>query len=210
MTSKAAAQAAQSLSRVVPVNKKYTVQSHGVWERIRRLFAIDPSRSTGVPLNPQYRNPTPGALGPQTYDDPVTVPSGDIADNPYWKRDVRRNYPQLSVVNQADVVGLLTVGSAATPKDEVLKLGDAGTKQLVEIRQDGEERGLSNFFGTQKVESVLTPAILEGRDLDKAISQRQMPPMPTALGQNASATPYTQLEEEEQGYPDRYDETGLL
>lgn len=113
-------------------------------------------------------------------------------------------------MNQADVVGLLTVGSASAPKEEVLKIGDAGTKQLVEIRQDGEERGLSNFFGAQKVESVLTPAILRGRDLDKAISARKMPPMPTALGQNANATAYTQLGEEEQAYPDRYVDPGLL
>jgi hypothetical protein len=43
------------------------------------------------------------------YDDPVTVPAADLADNPYWKRDVRRRYPQLSTVTQADAVALLEV-----------------------------------------------------------------------------------------------------
>jgi len=147
---------AKSASNVFPVSKKYTLQSTGIWERIRRLLAVDPDRSSGIPLNPQFRNPPPGALPPQSYDDPVTLPAGDIADNPYWKRDVRRSYPRLSVVNQGDVVGLLTVGSKATPKDDVLRVGEAGTMQLVALKQDGEERGLSVFFkNTKSFHSVL-------------------------------------------------------
>ena len=110
------------------------------------MFVIDPDRSTGVPINSHYRLPTPGTNPPQSYDDPVTLPAADIAGNPYWKRDVRRNYPQLSVLKQGDIAGLLTVGSAANPKDDVLKLGEAGNQQLVEIQQSGEERGLSAFF----------------------------------------------------------------
>ena len=89
----------------------------------------------------------------------MTIPSGDIADNPYWKRDVRRNYPKLSTVKQADVVGLLTVGSKATPKDDVLLIGEAGTKQLAEVKQEGEDRGLAAFFEKDKkgVDGVLGP-----------------------------------------------------
>ena len=101
-------------------------------------------------MNVQYRNPPPGAIPPQDYDDPVTLPAGDIAENAYYKRDVRRNYPRLSVVNQADVVGLLSVGSRANPKEGVLQIGDAGTKQLVQVKQDGEERGLAAFFEKDK------------------------------------------------------------
>ena len=63
---------------------------------------------------------------------------------------MRRNYPQLSTVKQADVVGLLTVGSEAAPKEEVLKIGDAGSQQLVEIKQAGEERGLAAYFESNK------------------------------------------------------------
>ncbi|EEQ27357.1 NADH-ubiquinone oxidoreductase kDa subunit [Microsporum canis CBS 113480] len=138
-------QTASAASHVVPVNQKYTVQSYGIWERIRRAFAVDPTRSNGVPLNAQFRNPAPGALEPQTYDDPVTIPAADIADNPYWKRDVRRAYPQVSVVKQADVVGLLTYGSKAEPKDSLLA-GEAGTQQLVQTQQTAEERGLAAHF----------------------------------------------------------------
>ncbi|KAL4993462.1 hypothetical protein BDV10DRAFT_179110 [Aspergillus recurvatus] len=151
--------AAKSASNVVSIKHKYSVQSTGLWERLRRLLAIDSERSTGVPLNSQFRLPSPGALPPLSYDDPVTVPAGDIADNPYWKRDVRRNYPRASTVNQADAVGLLTVGSQASPKEEVLQIGEAGQKQLVSVKQQGEERGLAGLFQKDKngIKGVLGP-----------------------------------------------------
>ncbi|KAL4801285.1 hypothetical protein BDV18DRAFT_149585 [Aspergillus unguis] len=179
--------AAKSASSVVSINHKYSVQSTGLWERVRRLFAIDPDRSTGVPLNAQYRLPTPGALPPLSYDDPVTVPAGDIADNPYWKRDVRRNYPRISTVNQADAVGLLTVGSQAAPKEEILKIGEAGEKQLVSVKQEGEERGLAGLFQKDKngIKGVLSP--------------NGLPPTPCNLN---AATKYKI--DDAHGYPDVY------
>ena len=79
----------------------------------------------------------------------MTIPAGDIAENPYWKRDVRRNYPKLSVVRQPDVVALLTVGNAQSPKEDVLQIGDAGQKQLVALKEEGE-KGLSAFFEQNK------------------------------------------------------------
>ena len=98
-------------------------------------MAVDPERSNGVPLNPHFRNPPPGALDPQTYTDPVTLPAGDIADNPYWKRDVRRNHPQLSVLAQQDVAALLTLGSAARAKVELI--GEAGSRALAATTTEG-------------------------------------------------------------------------
>lgn len=146
--------------------QKYTVQPTGIWARINRWLAVDPNRSTGVPLNAQFRNPPPGALDPASYDDPVTLPAADIAENPYWKRDVRRRYPQLSTVTQSDVVGLLTVGSQAEPKRELI--GDAGQKQLIAVKEEGE-KGLAAFFEKEKGVggSVLGPGGL--------------PPFPTPL-----------------------------
>jgi hypothetical protein len=138
--------------------QKYTVQPQGIWARINNFFAVDPKRSTGIPLNPQFRNPTPGGNDPKLYDDPTTVPAADLAENPYWKRDVRRQYPRLSVVKQPDVVALLTVGSAAAPKEDVLQIGEAGNKQLVALKDEGE-KGLSQFFEKDKsaAKGVLAP-----------------------------------------------------
>ncbi|KAK3365676.1 hypothetical protein B0T24DRAFT_395274 [Lasiosphaeria ovina] len=136
MASKVAAKAAGG---VMSITKKHTLQSEGVWERVRRAFALDPNRSSGVPLNPHNRNPSPGSNDPLEYTDPVTLPAGDIADNPYWKRDARRNYPRPSIVGQAQQVALLTVGSAAAPRVELI--GEAGSKALVAAEETGREAG---------------------------------------------------------------------
>ena len=164
-----------SIANIQPSLQKYTVGSVGIWERIRRFLAVDPNRSTGVPLNPQYRNPPPGTNDPLAYDDPVSVPAGDIADNPYWKRDVRRGYSNPSVVGQSDVVGLLTIGSEANPSPKLLR-GEEGSKQLVAVQGEGE-KGLSAFFEQQKgVGSVL------GAD--------GMPPMPVSVGPDQKEKKY--------------------
>ena len=166
-----------------------------MWERIRKIFAVDPNRSSGVPLNPQYRNPPPGANPPEAYDDPVTVPTGDIAENPYYRRDIRRTYPRLSVVNQADVAGLLSVGSAAKPRDDVLQIGDAGMKQLVQVKQEGEEKGLAALFEKDKksVSSIFGP--------------NGLPPFPSGASRLSpdGGRKYVMDEDGYEGYPDGYD-----
>lgn len=151
------------------------MQSTGVWERIRRVFAVDPTRSNGIPLNPQFRNPPPGSNDPFSFVDPVTLPAGDIADNPYWKRDSRRSYPRLSVVNQGDVVGLLTVGSESAPKKELI--GEAGTKELVQVKQEGET-GLAAYFKGGK-----------GRALE-SLGKDGLPPLPSGVSLKAGADKY--------------------
>ncbi|KAJ5113570.1 hypothetical protein N7456_002104 [Penicillium angulare] len=180
--------AVKTASHVIPVHKKYTLQSTGIWERIRRVLAVDPERSTGIPLNSQFRLPTPGSLPPLSYDDPVTVPAGDLADNPYWKRDVRRNYPQLSTFTQADSVGLLTVGSEAAPKDDVLQLGEAGAKQLVSVKEQAEERGLAALFEQDK------------KSIQGVLGANGLPPTPAGM----NTTPVAQQSKyeltEEQSY----------
>lgn len=146
--------------------QKYTVQPTGIYAFINRLLALDPKRSTGVPLNPQFRNPPPGGQDPNAYDDPVTVPAADIAENPYWKRDVRRRYPQLSIITQADAVALLQVGSAAAPKQNLI--GETGSKQLVAAQKEGS-KGLAVAFekNTGLAKDVLGPG--------------GMPPLPSGL-----------------------------
>ncbi|KAJ9631998.1 hypothetical protein H2203_000399 [Taxawa tesnikishii (nom. ined.)] len=166
--------------------KKYTVQPTGIWARINNFFAVDSKRSTGIPLNPQFRNPTPGAGDPKLYDDPVTVPAADLAENPYWKRDVRRQYAQPSVITQRDVVALLTVGSKASPKEDVLQIGDAGTKQLVALKDEGE-KGLAAFFEKDK-------KVLAG-----VLKQNGMPPLPPTMSPLKAGKRYEMLKEQSYG-----------
>ena len=168
--------------------QKQTVQSTGIWEGLRKFLAIDPNRSNGVPLNPYYRNPAPGSE-PTPYDDPVTVPAGDIADNAYFKRDTRRAYPKLSVVNQADAVALLSVGSAAQPKVELI--GEAGQKQLVATQEEAQA-------GLAKALEKASP-----KDVAKDLFVNGLPPLPS--GQSLSSGSwdvYKYKLSEEKSYPE--------
>ena len=170
---------------MLTILQKLTQGSTGIWETLRKFLSVDPNRSNGVPLK-AYRNPPPGGLDPNDYDDPTTVPAADIADNPYWKRDVRRNYPRLSSVTQQDTVGLLTVGSAAKPSPKLLP-GEEGQKQLVALKEDGQ-KGLSTYFAGQKGTAVL--------------GEGGLPPMPVSTrNPQPKAQDYTLLEE--QSYKDQ-------
>lgn len=140
-------------------------------------------------MNRLYRNPAPSGNDPADYTDPVTFPSGDIAENPYWKRDVRRSYPQLSVVNQGRVVGLLSVGSKESPKDEVLQIGDAGTKQLVAVQEEGQ-KGLSAFFEKDK------------KNMMGIFGANGLPPVPANLAPKVASSRYELLAE--QTYEGKY------
>lgn len=140
--------------------QKYTVGSVGIWEKIRRAFAIDPNRSTGVPLNSHFRVPAPMSVPAVAYTDPVTTPAGDIADNPYWKRDVRRNYARTAVFKQSDISNLLTLGSVANPR---IEKGDAGAKQLV---------------AAQGLEEGKLAQVLEKVPAKEVLQENGLPPLP--------------------------------
>ncbi|KAI2640178.1 NADH-ubiquinone oxidoreductase 21.3 kDa subunit [Xylaria nigripes] len=178
---------------VVPLSQKQTLEATGIWDRVRRFFAVDPNRSSGVPLNPYFRNPTPGALNPLSYDDPVTAPAGDIADNPYWKRDVRRAYPKLSFVNQGDAVALLSVGSAAASKTELI--GDAGAKQLVAAKEEGQSGGLAAYFEKNTAAVAAQDVFVNG-----------LPPLPSGECRQADGKwgPHRYDLTEEASYPADY------
>ncbi len=78
------------------------------------------------------RQPPPGSR-PERYSTPATkgfaprlffhcdgvltsaLTASDPAENPYWKRDVRRAYPQLSVVTQSELSTLL-IQHSGTPE----------------------------------------------------------------------------------------------
>lgn len=121
----------------------------------------------------------------------MTLPAGDIADNPYWKRDSRRNYPRLSVVNQADAVALLTVGSATAPKVDLI--GEQGTQALVAAEAEGQEKGLAKVFEEKGV-AAARELLVDG-----------MPPLPSGQSLKRGEWDVHPWElTEEQSYPDKY------
>lgn len=84
----------------------------------------------------------------------------------------------------------MTVGSKAAPKEDVLQIGEAGAKQLVQVKQEGDEKGLASLFEKDKkvIGSVLGPSGL--------------PPVPTPMGPKQEARQYVMDMDREQGYPE--------
>lgn len=113
----------------MPIWKKYTTGSTGFWEKFRQIFALVPNRSTGNPVGKYFRAVPPGARVDEAnqYKDPLTFPAGDIKGNNYFDRDYRRNYPQLHAFDQTKISGLLSLGSAASPR---VSVGEKGQQEL--------------------------------------------------------------------------------
>lgn len=93
---------------------------------------------------------------------------------------MRRAYPALSVVSQGDVVGLLSVGSKASPKKELI--GEEGSKMLLAVGEEGKG-GLAKFFEKEKGVGLL--------------GQNGLPPLPSGghFGKNTGGDKVTLTEE---------------
>lgn len=95
-------------------------------------------------------------------------------------------------MSQADAVSLLTVGSAAAPKDDVLQIGEAGAKQLIEIQEQGQERGLAGLFEKDK------------KSVQGIFGANGLPPTPANINTVAQASQSKYEINTEQGYPEVY------
>lgn len=115
----------------VPVFKKYTTGSSGIWETMRQWLTLVPNRSSGNPYVPFYRVPAPTSE-PHKYKDSAarTIPSSDIVENDFCARDNRRNYPRVSTFDQQKVGALLKLGNQTNSR---LTKGDEGVKQLAAV-----------------------------------------------------------------------------
>lgn len=115
----------------VPIWKKYTTGSKGIYEVIRRLLVPVPNRSSGNPYVPLYRVPPPGS-NKEKYECANAIPATDIMNNEYDDRDTRRAYPKVVAFTQAKVSGLLKVGSQANSR---LPKNEEGVKALEVVEQ---------------------------------------------------------------------------
>ncbi|KAG0254046.1 hypothetical protein DFQ27_007081 [Actinomortierella ambigua] len=94
------------------------------WNTVRKALAVNPKVTTGMPEASQYRIPAPGGQ-PKTHvpNDPL---ANDIAQNPYYGRDFRRNYPRLAVYSQQEVAGLLVANPALAIESGEAAIAKAG------------------------------------------------------------------------------------
>jgi len=133
----------------------YHLAPKGFWKKFRDAVVVNPEISTGLPLPALNRNPQP-ASRPEKYSTPATKAS-DPAQNPYWKRDVRRQYPRLSVVDQGELAQLLL--------------------SAPEIKDNAKEMAIAKTNG----EAELTQAISVALECGKTYSPTNLPPVPPAL-----------------------------
>ncbi|KAG6378210.1 21 kDa subunit of NADH dehydrogenase [Boletus reticuloceps] len=115
----------------------YHVHPKGFWKKFRDAVVVNPEISSGLPIPSLNRYPQPGSR-PEKYSTPATKAS-DPAQNPYWKRDVRRAYPQLSVITQSDLSTLLIQHSqpqsVAAPKEGETNQVPAKAPDAVDLTQ---------------------------------------------------------------------------
>ena len=123
---------------------------------------------------------------PEEYIEPLTSPAADLAGNPYWKRDTRRDYPRVLVYSQPYIAGLLSYGNAAAPR---IAAGQVGTKALAEV-QDGK---------------LALTQVLASAEIGKDLLARNggFPPLP-GTGRGRTKWKFNLNEESGQGYPAKY------
>lgn len=91
-------------------------------------------------------------------------------------------------------MGLLAFGSQANPKDGVLQTGNAVVKQLVQVNQQEEEKGLS----TQFRKYIKAPSDIFGPD--------SLPPFPSGMSRVSpeGGRSYVINANRDEGYPEEY------
>lgn len=135
----------------------YHLSPKGFWKKFRDVVVVNPEISSGLPLPNLNRWPPP-ASRPEKYSTPATKAS-DPAENPYWKRDVRRAYPQLSVVTQSELSSLLIAHSSPP---QVAAPVEGQTEVPVVAQKTPElSEAIATITGATKVysESKLPPAL---------------------------------------------------
>ncbi|KAL5485038.1 hypothetical protein ACEPAI_7680 [Sanghuangporus weigelae] len=140
----------------------YHLSPKGFWKRFRDVAVVNPEISSGLPLPTLNRYPQPGSR-PEKYATPATKAS-DPAQNPYWKRDVRRAYPQLSVVTQDELATFLL----QKPEQPAVAAPTEGQQQPA----DG-----ASVPATRAPPVDLTAAIATIANARKVYSESHLPPI---------------------------------
>ncbi|RIA82554.1 hypothetical protein C1645_500900 [Glomus cerebriforme] len=110
--------------------------ANSFFEKLRRLLTVNPESNTGVPITGTYRTPAPGSQ-PKTYIHPLTKHS-DLAQNYYYDRDARRNFPRLAMYTQNDVAKLIAVSNLKS-----ISAGEGGSNESTQVTTIPEDLSLT-------------------------------------------------------------------
>jgi len=162
-------------SRKAAEHTLYHLSPKGFWKKLRDATVVNPEISSGLPLPSNYRMPPP-ASRPELYATPASKAS-DPAQNPYWKRDVRRAYPQLSVVTQSELATFL-LQSPQDPSRQPQQGAEKSTETAaVPARTPDLNSAISSLYAAKKAysKSSLPPV---PRTSFKRWSPETSPPAP--------------------------------
>ncbi|KAH8083784.1 21 kDa subunit of NADH dehydrogenase [Cristinia sonorae] len=146
----------------------YHLSPKGFWKKFRDAVVVNPEISSGLPIQGINRYPPPGSR-PERYSTPATKAS-DPAQNPYWKRDVRRTYPRLSVVTQTELSALLIDHAQAPSYVPTSSQSPQSPNVLIIL---GEQASVP---AASKQPVDLTAAIATVTSAAKAYSESHLPP----------------------------------
>ncbi|KAG8781933.1 hypothetical protein FRC15_007835 [Serendipita sp. 397] len=96
--------------------------------------------------------------------------ASDIAQNPYWKRDVRRAYPQTSVITQKDYSQMLL----ASPQAQSISAPNASAEGVTGASVPTEA-------STTKAVATLSELLKEINTSQSAFSESNLPPTPAGV-----------------------------
>ncbi|TDL26120.1 NADH dehydrogenase [Rickenella mellea] len=150
-------------AKLVADSTLYHLAPRGFWKKFRDAVVVNPEISSGLPLPSVHRYPQP-ASRPERYATPATKAS-DPAQNPYWKRDVRRAYPRLSVVTQDQLSTFL-----------LQKPVQASVSAPGESKDNSTEA--SSVPVAQQTAKDLPSAIAAAAKEGKLFSESKLPPQP--------------------------------
>ncbi|EDR11448.1 uncharacterized protein LACBIDRAFT_324030 [Laccaria bicolor S238N-H82] len=136
------------------------------------VVVVNPEISSGLPLPNLNRWPPP-ASRPEKYSTPATKAS-DPAENPYWKRDVRRAYPQLSVVTQSELSSLLIAHSS--PPQVYVSTNVHHIRLLTPLSSAAPVEGQTEVPVVAQKTPELSEAIATITGATKVYSESKLPP----------------------------------
>ncbi|EIM20333.1 21 kDa subunit of NADH dehydrogenase [Wallemia mellicola] len=129
------------LAEKVADHAKYHQEPKGIWMKAKQWLAVNPEISSGLINHHQFRKIPPGSR-PEKYVQPISK-SSDIAENPYFKRDVRRAFPKTSHVSQNELAQLLI----SNPDFKALpNPAEAQTKALAQVKDSPETLDLAQVL----------------------------------------------------------------
>ncbi|RKP12583.1 hypothetical protein BJ684DRAFT_11284 [Piptocephalis cylindrospora] len=138
------------------------------WRNLRKLLVVNPAWEDSMPVK-GYRLPSPGSR--PEYVRPIDDASA-VRNNPYYKRDARRNYPLASQYTQADVAAYI-----AGPSATLVGQAEGEVTQVSEISPNALMDALKSHSGPIYTKSKLPP--FPGKPYAWKVSQEADPVDPS-------------------------------